>query len=133
MGSATQEPTTGAPSETGPIVSPHDSHRCQYRYANNKRCRLAGSKAHLGLCPHHFHLSCHRISPQSFNDSEDLSADLLPELSKSNSAVNLKLFLARLLALVTKGRISPRRAAVLSYLVNQLIHSHNTPRPKHDE
>jgi len=28
-----------------------------------------------------------------------------------------------LLALVTNGRISPRRAAVLSYITNQLIHS----------
>jgi hypothetical protein len=44
----------------------------------------------------------------------------------------MKLFLARLLALVTKGRISPRRAAVLSYLANQLIHSHSAPRPTRD-
>ena len=133
MDQAMQVPSATALPEPAAIVSPDDSHRCQYRFANSKRCRLPGSKTHLGFCPHHFHLSSHRISPPSFNDAEDLSSDLLPELSRFNSAVNLKLFLARLLALVTKGRISPRRAAVLTYLANQLIHSHNAPRPKHDE
>jgi hypothetical protein len=132
MEPAMQQSTAAALPETGPVVSPDDSNRCQYRYANNKRCRLPGSKTHLGFCPRHFHLSSHCISPPPFNDAEDLSADLLPELSRCNSAVNLKLFLALLLALVTKGRISPRRAAVLSYLASQLIHSHNAPRPTRD-
>ena len=127
-----QEPSAAALPEPAPIVCPNDSKRCQYRYANNKRCRLPGSKPHLGFCPHHFNLSNHPASSQSFNDSEDLSSYLLPELGRFNSAVNLKQFLARLLALVAKGRVSPRRAAVLSYLANQLIHSHNAPRPKHD-
>jgi hypothetical protein len=33
-------------------------------------------------------------------------------------------FLARPLALVTKGRTSPRRASVLAYIINKLLHSH---------
>ena len=60
---------------------------------------------------------------QWHNDSEDLAAALLPELSEFKSAIRLDQFLARLLVVVTKGRISPCRAAVLSYITNQLIHS----------
>ena len=55
---------------------------------------------------------------------EDLSADLLPELSEFSASTDIRQFLARLLILVTKGRISPRRASVLAYITNQLLHSH---------
>jgi hypothetical protein len=37
---------------------------------------------------------------------------------------DVKAFLARLVVLVAKGRISPRRAAVLAYITNQLLHTH---------
>lgn len=123
MNPAMQDPSATVLSERVQVVSPDDSNRCQYRYANGKRCRLPGSKPHFGLCSHHFSLSNPGASKHSYSDSEDLSADLLPELSELNSAININQFLARLLALVTKGRISPRRAAVLSYIANQLIHS----------
>jgi hypothetical protein len=58
------------------------------------------------------------------NDAEDLSADLLPELSEFSAGIDIRQFLARLLTLVTQGRISPRRASVLAYITNQLLHSH---------
>jgi len=57
------------------------------------------------------------------SDSKDLSADLLPQLSQSSSAVDLRKFLSRLLVLVAQGRISSRRAAVLSHITHQLLHS----------
>src|SRR6266849_2848586 len=41
-----------------------------------------------------------------------------------HSALDINKFLARLVVLVTKGRISPRRASVLAYITNQLLHSH---------
>jgi len=40
------------------------------------------------------------------------------------AGADIRQFLARLLVLVTKGRISPRRASVLGYITNQLLHSH---------
>jgi len=123
MNPAMQDPSTIVLSEPAQVVSLDDSNRCQYRYANGKRCRLSDSKPHLGFCSHHFSLSNSGASQHSYNDSEDLSSELLPELSEFNSAININQFLARLLVLVTKGRISPRRAAVLSYITNQLIHS----------
>ena len=106
-----------------------DSTRCLYRYANGKRCRLTGSQPRFGLCPHHFSLTKPTASLELYNDAEDLTADLLPHLSELSPAIDLRQFLARLLTLVTKGRISPRRASVLAYITNQLLHSHPRSHP----
>jgi hypothetical protein len=118
----TQDPSATVLSETAQLVLVNDSNRCQYRFANGKRCRLPSSEPHSGFCPHHFCLSNPSSSQESHNDSQDLSSDLLPELSQLSRAIDLRQFLVRLLALVTQGRISPRRAAVLSYIANQLLH-----------
>ena len=58
------------------------------------------------------------------NDSKDHSAELLPELSQFSSGLDIRKFLARLLILITKGRVSPRRASVMAYVTNQPLHSH---------
>lgn len=123
MNPVMQDPSATVLSQPAQVVSLDDSNRCQYRYANGKRCRLSGSKRHFGFCSRHFSLSNSGASQYSYNDSEDLSADLLPDLSEFNPSININQFLTRLLAVVTQGRISPRRAAVLSYINNQLIHS----------
>jgi len=47
------------------------------------------------------------------DDSLDLSAELLPQLSEFHSAVA-----------INQGRVSSRRASVLAYITNQLLHSH---------
>ncbi len=126
------------PSKEGPSVTVlpelasvpfNDSTRCLYRFANGKRCRLTGSQPHFGLCPHHFGLTKPTASLELYNDAEDLTADLLPHLSEVSPAIDLRQFLGRLLTLVTKGRVSPRRASVLAYITNQLLHSCPRSRP----
>jgi len=103
-----------------------DPSRCPFIYSNGKRCRLPGLSAHLGFCLGHSKHRVPELMPANpFNDSEDLSPDLLPQLSQFDSAVDVNQFLARLLVLVTKGRVSPRRASVLAYITNQLLHSHH--------
>jgi hypothetical protein len=104
------------------VASQHEPLRCLHRFSNGKRCRLPGSESQAGLCSHHFRLSLAASFAPSPSDSADLSADLLPELSECSSGVDLRKFLARLLILVTQGRISPRRASVLSYITYQLLH-----------
>ena len=100
-----------------------------------------------GFCSRHFRPVAVSF-PSSPNDFEDLSADLLPELNEFSSGEDAQKFLARLVIQVTRGRVSPRRAAVLGYLTNQLLHSHRAidkeaedepqqfvfdlPRPKRD-
>ncbi len=98
--------------------------RCPYLYPNGKRCSLPGSPAHSGFCLRHSQL----IAPVGFpvpiqNDSEDLSAELLPELSQFSSSLDINKFLTRLLILITKGRVSP--AAPPSWLT--LPTSFSTP------
>lgn len=112
--------------------------RCLHRFANGKRCRQSASESQAGLCGHHFRLS----------NPADLSADLLPEPTDFLYGEDVQKFLARLVAQVANGRVSPRRAAVLAYITNQLLHSHRAidkesenepeqfifdlPRPKRD-
>ncbi|MFI5059588.1 MAG: hypothetical protein ACHQLQ_15570 [Candidatus Acidiferrales bacterium] len=112
--------------EVQAVPAKSDSDRCQHRFANGKRCRNSASQSHFGLCLHHFTLSAAVGASRqlSHSDSTDLSAELIGELSEFESALSINKFLANLLALVTKGRVSPRRASVLAYITNQLLHSH---------
>jgi hypothetical protein len=92
--------------------------RCRHCTAGGRQCRLPVVDTRSGFCFRH-------AKPQpASSDSDDLSAELLPELSEFSSGADICQFLARLLIQVTKGRVSPRRASVLAYITNQLLHSH---------
>jgi hypothetical protein len=120
--------------------------RCRHYTLHGRQCRLRVLDPRSGFCFRH------ASPPPAQSDSEDLSSELLPQLSEFESAADVKQFLARLLILVTKGRVTPRRAAVLAYITNQLLHSHSAfyreihaqddepqqiifdlPRPKRDD
>ena len=103
-----------------------DSSRCQHRYENGTRCRTRLVSSQSRFCPRHSHWRVAAGLPLSPVpcDFEDLSADLLGQLSEFKCAPDINQFLARLLILVTQGRITPRRASVLAYITNQLLHSH---------
>ena len=147
------EPAPSAPSIEKPrrsANSPDSASRCHYRYPNGRRCALPGLPAKSGLCLHHYNrqVAAGRPLVPTHDDSNDLSADLLPEPTDFSFGEDVQKFPARLVAQVTKGRVSPRRAAVLGYLTNQLLHSHRAidkesedepeqfifdlPRPKRD-
>ena len=110
--------------------------RCRHFTADGRRCRLGVLDTRTNLCFRHSALIA-AVSQPPQNDSEDLSAALLPELSEFSAGTDIRQFLARLLTLVTKGRISPRRASVLAYITNQLLHSHRAiileTKPANDE
>ena len=115
--------TSGLETKSASAPSPSPARpRCLHRFSNGKRCRRPGLESQYGLCSYHFHLKAALPPPPS--DSADLSADLLAGFSQFSSAEDLREFLTRLLVQVTKGRVSPRRAAVLAYITNQLLHSH---------
>ncbi len=120
---------TASPSFTAiraALTADNEPSRCRHRFANGKRCRLPGVDLQLGLCLRHFTLNAaaNLSSQQAHDDSEDLSAELLGQSSGSASPIEVKQFLSRLLLLVTRGRISPRRASILVYITNQLLYSH---------
>ena len=143
----TPNPEKPPATAAGAGLSPY-APRCQHRFPNGTQCRFRGPDLQFGLCLRHFREKFVAALPPSPSDSEDLSADLLPELNEFSSGEDVQKFLARLLVQVTKGRVSPRRVAVLGYPTNQLLHSHRAmdlesenepqqiifdlPRPKRD-
>jgi thiamine pyrophosphate-dependent acetolactate synthase large subunit-like protein len=84
--------------------------RCQFRFANRKRCRLS-TRNYDSFCPSH--AKAHQI--------ESTATELTANLNKLKSVEELHDFLARLLLLLAQNKISPRRAAVLAYITNQLL------------
>jgi hypothetical protein len=91
--------------------------KCSHFIARGRRCRLRALR--FGLCFRHAALQIQPAQPVDV----DLSADFLIQLDDLQSADQINQFLAKLLILVVQNRISARRAAVLTYITNQLLHS----------
>ena len=111
----------------------NNSARCTHRFANGRRCRLSSSNIHSGFC------SSHASRPENQIDPTDTAASLTADLKEFRSAIPINDFLARLLVLLAEDRISPRKAAVLAYITNQLlrtlpaIDAELNPKPDKDE
>jgi hypothetical protein len=91
----------------------NNSARCTHRFANGRRCRLSAANLDSVFCPSHASL------PENLR--EPAAASLTADLKEFRSALPINDFLARLLLLLAENKISPRRAAVLAYITNQLL------------
>jgi hypothetical protein len=91
---------------------PNVRFRCQHRTSSGRQCRFRASGPASELCSRH--ASIHACSA-------DLAAALTNGLTGFKSAAPINDFLSRLLLLLAQDRISPRRAAVLAYITNQLL------------
>jgi hypothetical protein len=90
---------------------------CRHRTKNGRPCRYSATD-HSGLCPRHAAGPTHRhADPQ-------IAAELLGDLTEFDSAAEVNQFLSRLLLLLAQDRVSPRRAAVMAYTCNLILHSH---------
>ena len=101
--------------KTPNFSSANDLSRCQHRTATNRRCRLPVTDTRSRLCFRHAQLQ------QQKRDAADLSADLVGQLARFNSASDIHQLLSNLLLLLSQNRISPRRAAVLAYISQLLL------------
>jgi hypothetical protein len=90
---------------------------CNQRTRAGHPCRLPVRDTSSGLCFRHAGLR------QSKQDPDDLSADLLDKLTEFHSVYDVNEFLARLLFLLVRNRISAKRAGVLTYIAAQLLSS----------
>jgi hypothetical protein len=93
----------------------NNSARCTHRFANGRRCRLSTSNVDSVFCPIHASLPQNQIEPAG------TAASLTADLKEFRSAIPINDFLSRLLLLLAQQKISPRRAAVLAYITNQLL------------
>ena len=93
----------------------NNSSRCTHRFANGMRCRL------LTLDPYSTFCANHATRVENQREPADTAASLTADLKEFRSAIPINDFLARLLLLLAENKISPRRAAVLAYITNQLL------------
>ena len=90
---------------------------CSNISPKGRRCRQPVT--HLGAPFCRTHSRIRRSRHIEANPLTDLPADL----SSLNSYSEVTLFLARVLTLLSENRISPRRAAVLTYIANSILNS----------
>ena len=93
----------------------NNSSRCTHRFANGMRCRLLTPDPDSSYCANH---AAPVENQRAFTDT---AASLTTDLKEFRSAIPINDFLARLLLLLAQDRISPRKAAVLAYITNQLL------------
>src|SRR3954469_16096151 len=91
------------------------SPRCQYRTRAGRLCRR-GAAPDSKYCVNHATSVDDPVDP-------DLEALLTAGLDKFDTPAAINDFLARLVRLLAQDRISPRRAAVLAYISNQILRS----------
>jgi len=88
--------------------------RCTYRTSGGRQCRQSASDAHSGLCPQHH-----------AQQKQELAADHFKHLTTNfqffQTAQGINFSLMNLYQLLAQNRISPRRAAVLSYISSLLL------------
>src|SRR5215472_16525697 len=94
---------------------------CGHRTRTGKRCRLP-------VLPNSVLCFRHTALPVSHNDTSDLSRDLFGELPVGQlpdlkGAEQVNECLSKTVVLLAQGRISPRRAAVLTFSCSQLLRS----------
>lgn len=88
--------------------------RCTHRTANGRQCRLLSAGAPSGLC-------VQRRTIQKQQEAADLYAPLTRNFHHFQTAQGINHSLGNLYELLAKNRISPRRAAVLSYISSLLL------------
>ena len=88
---------------------------CQYRTASGRRCRMAVSDPHSGLCHKH------AAERQQNLDQADLAAALIGDIEEFRSAADINHSLGELYKLQARNMIAPRRAAVMAYTANLLL------------
>ena len=103
-------------------TSIHNSARCDHRFPNGMRCRLIGFGSQP-FCPQHTQATP-PPQPNPAPHSSEVASTLTANLDDFTSAAQINDFLSRLLLLLAQDKISTRRAAVLAYITNQLLHSH---------
>jgi hypothetical protein len=88
--------------------------RCTHRTSTGRQCRRSASDAHSGLCPQH-------RAEQKQLESADHYKHLTTNFQFFQTAQGINYSLMDLYQLLAQNRISPRRAAVLSYISSLLL------------
>jgi hypothetical protein len=115
-----QQPQTIASPD--PVPASKGLARCRSRKRNGARCRLPVQDPATGLCFRHAPLASQ--TTDTLDDSVDLSKDLLSVNEGAfNSTEHINAILSNVVELLAKGRISPRRASVITFALSLMLRS----------
>lgn len=111
--------TTASPD---PVSAPKGFARCRSRKRSGARCRLSVQDPAVGLCFRHAALA--RETADALQDSTDLSKELLVVNEGAyGTTEHINAILSNVVELIARGRISPRRAAVITYALSLMLRS----------
>jgi hypothetical protein len=95
----------------------NDSSRCQHRFTNKMRCRLPIAANSVSFCTQHREPNVDRFAgTRTDEDTADFSAILSADAENFQTAKGIHCSLSDLYLLLSKARISPRRASILAYI-----------------
>lgn len=116
----TQLQTQSTPSEPLPTAPDAASARCPHRTRSGRRCRLPVQDQAAGLCFRHAALA----RKTALDDSLDLSKEVFAkEEGAYDSPEAINSILSNVIELVAKGRLSPRRAAAITWALALMLRS----------
>jgi hypothetical protein len=101
---------------------PRGFQRCQARNRDRSQCRLHAQDPATGLC------SRHALRASQIIDKLDDSLDLADEVLATKDGAyqttdDINAILSNVVTLVAQGRISPRRAAVITFALSLMLRS----------
>lgn len=113
-----EQTTQTASSGTKP---PRSLLRCRARTRDGRQCRMPAQEPAFGFCYRHIPRS---TELDLLDDSTDLCAELFrADDGTLNDITSVSTLLTNLIILLGQGRISTRRAAVITYALNLLLRS----------
>jgi hypothetical protein len=117
------EPSTSPQPKASPELSaPRGRQRCQARNRDRSQCRLHAQDLATGLCSRHAALALKNAT--AFDDTTDLAMDLLDSAKGAlDSTYAINLILTNVILLVAQGRLSPRRASVITFALSLMLRS----------
>ena len=93
---------------------PPEGERCQFTFADGRQCRMFRMPKHPEYCIHHWHQEEESIPRQN------LGLELLGAGDRILTTADVNRALGRLFRLVAEGHVSPRTAATLAFIGQQL-------------
>jgi hypothetical protein len=121
--------TNKDPWESGGLLPPDSKaeNRCAFTSPGGYQCRRFRAHEHPFLCSRHAESAARKeslASQQALLDIEsDVSAELLGSVEDFRTSAAVNHTLGKLLLLLARNRISPRRGAVLAYTCQLLLQS----------
>jgi hypothetical protein len=117
----TQDTVSPEPNASPESNAPHHRQRCRARRRDRKQCRLFAQDTATGLCARH---AAYAEALDELQDTTDLSKQLLVVNQGGYcTAESVNAILSNVVELLAKGRISPRRASVITFALSLMLRS----------